>query len=75
MHSRCYRVLIEDDKGSNFSAYAPDLSGCVATGETLADVQREMHDAIAFHLEGLTAAGEPIPDPSDLTAAYVDVAV
>jgi predicted RNase H-like HicB family nuclease len=66
-------ILIEAGQ-PGFSAYAPDLPGCVATRPTREDVEREMHDAIAFHLEGLQEAGEPIPEPSGLTAAYVKVA-
>ena len=73
MTERRYLILIEaDDPGC--SAYAPDLPGCVATGGTREDVEREMHDAIAFHLEGLEETGELIPEPSGLTTAYVKVA-
>jgi|tagenome__1003787_1003787.scaffolds.fasta_scaffold19785773_2 predicted RNase H-like HicB family nuclease len=71
---RRYLIVIEGAEGENYSAYAPDLPGCVATGGTVAEVEREMHDGIAFHLEGLREAGEPIPEPSDLTTAYVEVA-
>jgi predicted RNase H-like HicB family nuclease len=46
----------------------------VAAGETRETVEREMHDVIAFHLEGLKEAGEPIPEPSGLTTTYVRVA-
>ena len=68
-----YLILIEaDDAGC--SAYAPELPGCVATGASREDVEREMRDAIAFHLEGLEETGEPIPEPSGLTTAYVKVA-
>jgi len=74
MTERRYLIVIEGAKGENLSAYAPDLPGCVATGATLKDVEREMRDAIAYHLEGLRAAGEPIPEPSELTATYVDIA-
>ena len=74
MTERRYLIVIEGNEAENFSAYAPDLPGCVATGATLADVEREMHDAIAFHLEGLRDAGEAIPEPSELTATYIDVA-
>jgi predicted RNase H-like HicB family nuclease len=74
MTERRYLIVIEGAEGENYSAYAPDLPGCVATGGTVAEVEREMHDAIAFHLEGLREAGEPIPEPSDLTTAYVEVA-
>jgi predicted RNase H-like HicB family nuclease len=74
MTKRRYLIVIEGAQGENFSAYAPDLPGCVATGPTRDDVEREMRDAIAFHLEGLREAGEPIPEPSELTATYVDAA-
>ena len=74
MTERRYLIVIEGAECENYSAYAPDLPGCVATGGTVAEVEREMHDAIAFHLEGLREAGEPIPEPSDLTTAYVEVA-
>lgn len=74
MTERRYLIVIEGAEGENFSAYAPDLPGCVATAETIEEVEREMHDAIAFHLEGLREAGEPIPESSGLTAAYVHVA-
>jgi predicted RNase H-like HicB family nuclease len=46
----------------------------VASGATIEEVEREMHDAITFHLDGLREAEEPIPEPSDLTATYVAVA-
>ena len=74
MTERRYMIVIEGAAGENYSAYAPDLPGCVATGVTIAEVEREMHDAIALHLEGLRETGQPIPEPSDLTAIYVDVA-
>ena len=74
MTERRYLIVIEGAEGENYSAYAPDLPGCVATGASRDEVEREMHVAIAFHLEGLRDAGEAIPEPSDLTTAYVDVA-
>lgn len=58
-----YAVIIE--KGpNNYSAYVPDLPGCVSTGNTLEEVERNMREAIALHLEGLEEEGEPIPEPS-----------
>ena len=51
-----YAIVIEKAEG-NYSAYAPDLPGCVATGATLAEVEFEMREAIAFHLEELRADG------------------
>jgi predicted RNase H-like HicB family nuclease len=59
-----YLILIEGGPPSNYSAWSPDLPGCVATGETVEDVELEMRAAIAFHLEGLAEEGAPFPDPS-----------
>jgi len=62
--SKRYLILIEGGPPSNYSAWSPDLPGCIATGETLEEVEREMRAAIAFHLEGLAESGVPIPEPS-----------
>ena len=67
-----YLIIIENT-GTGFSAYSPDLPGCVATGRTRAEVEEEMHDAIEFHIEGLRLAGEPVPAPRS-DAAYCEVA-
>jgi predicted RNase H-like HicB family nuclease len=67
-----YAIVIEK-AGDNFSAYVPDLPGCVATGETVADVEREISEAIVFHLEGLREDGLPIPPPASLVD-YVNIA-
>ncbi len=56
-----YVILIEDGPPSNYSAWSPDLPGCVATGASIDECEAEMRDAIAFHLEGLTDAGETPP--------------
>ena len=58
-----YGVVIESG-ANNYSAYVPDLPGCVSTGRTLEEVQRNIKDAIEFHLEGMREDGEPIPQPS-----------
>lgn len=58
-----YAVVIEN-AGDNFSAYVPDLPGCVATARTVAEGEQAIRDAIAFHLEGMKADGTPIPPPS-----------
>ena len=55
-----YGVVIEKAE-HNFSAYVPDLPGCVATGQTVDEVEREMREAIRFHVEGLRNAGLPVP--------------
>ena len=58
-----YAIVIED-AGPNYSAYVPDLPGCVATGVTIEDVEREIREAIEFHIEGLREDGSPVPPPS-----------
>jgi predicted RNase H-like HicB family nuclease len=65
-----YAVVIERAEG-NYSAYVPDLPGCVATGATVPEVEHEIGAAIRFHIEGLTADGLPVPAPSSL-AEYVE---
>ena len=67
-----HAVVIEDD-GSNYSAYVPDLPGCIAAGATLAEAEAAIRDAIAFHLDGLREDGLPIPTPSS-KVEYVEVA-
>ena len=57
-------VVIYERAPHNYSAYAPDLPGCVATGGTLAETEAMMREAIAFHIEGLREAGDPVPEPS-----------
>ena len=76
-----YFVVFEQGE-SNFSAYVPDVPGCITVGDTLKETREEIRDAIEFHLECLVEQGEPIPLPktelSDMisngvTAEYVDV--
>ena len=69
---RRYAVVVEHI-GANYSAYAPDLPGCVATGESVEETLANMRDAIALHLRGLREDGLPVPDPSS-TTTYVEVA-
>ena len=66
-----YAVVIE--KGErNYSAYVPDLPGCVSVGDTLEEAKAEIREAIEFHLEGMREDGLPIPKPSSW-ADYVVV--
>ncbi|MBZ9858706.1 type II toxin-antitoxin system HicB family antitoxin [Mesorhizobium sp. CA12] len=65
-----YAVVIEK-AGNNFSAYVPDLPGCIATGATVAEVETEIRDAIRFHIEGLRADGQDVPKGVSL-AEYVE---
>jgi predicted RNase H-like HicB family nuclease len=67
-----YAIVIEQGE-TNLSAYVPDLPGCVATGNTLAETERAIREAIEFHLEGLREDGTPIP-PATSRVDYIDVA-
>ena len=67
-----YAVVIEKAQ-EGFSAYVPDLPGCVATGATQKDVEREIRDGIAFHIEGLQEDGLPIPAPTS-EVEYIELA-
>ena len=67
-----YAIVIDRAEG-NYSAYVPDLPGCVATGATVAEVEAEIRDAIAFHLEGMREDGLAVPSPSS-QVEYVEVA-
>lgn len=59
---RKYAIVIERGD-NNLSAYVPDLPGCITTGHSTEEVERNMRDAIELHLEGLRDSGEPIPEP------------
>jgi predicted RNase H-like HicB family nuclease len=65
-----YAVVIEQANG-NYSAYVPDLPGCVATGASVAEVEREIRAAIRFHIDGLKEDGLPVPAPTS-RAEYVE---
>lgn len=58
-----YAIIIEQAEG-NYSAYVPDLPGCITTGATLDEIGRNIREAIEFHLDGLREDGLPIPTPS-----------
>ncbi len=68
-----YAVVIERGR-DNLSAYVPDLPGCVTTGKTVEEVERNIREAIELHLEGMQEDGEAIPEPST-AVAYVEMQV
>jgi len=68
---RRYLIVIEQT-GTGYSAYSPDLDGCVATGKTRDEVEQQMRQAIAFHLDGIARNGEAIPEPHSYST-YVEV--
>jgi predicted RNase H-like HicB family nuclease len=65
-----YAVVIEKAE-ANYSAYVPDLPGCIATGDTVAAVEQEIREAIRFHIDGLKADGLPVPARTSI-AEYVE---
>ena len=67
-----YAVVIEKAR-SNYSAYVPDLPGCVAAGSTIEEVEKEIRVAIEFHIEGMRQDGEMVPEPSS-SVEYIEVA-
>ena len=67
-----YAVVIEQ-ADSNYSAYVPDLPGCVATGASVPETEQAIREAIEFHLEGMREDGAPIPPPTS-RVDYVEVA-
>ncbi|MDQ3620103.1 MAG: type II toxin-antitoxin system HicB family antitoxin [Actinomycetota bacterium] len=66
-----YLTIIENSEDS-YSAYSPDLPGCVATGDTIEEVRKLMQEAIQMHIESLREHGEPVPPPSS-SAEYLAV--
>lgn len=67
-----YAIIIEKTE-NNYGAWAPDLPGCVAVGDTVEEVEQLMREAIELHLAGMREDGDPIPAPS-VKVNYVDVA-
>ncbi len=65
-----YLIIIEK-AGDNFSAYSPDVPGCVATGVTREEAENEMHEALQMHLDGIKEDGMPLPEPS-ASIGYVE---
>ena len=65
-----YAIVIEKAP-SNYSAYVPDLPGCVATGPTVKETEANIREAIRFHIEGMKEDGLPVPAPTSI-AEYVE---
>jgi len=66
-------LIIIEKANDNYSAYSPDLPGCVATGRTLPEIKRTMQEAIELHIQGLVEDNLPVPEPR-AWAEYVAVA-
>ena len=65
-------LVIFEKAGNNYSAYSPDLPGCIATGSTRKEVEKNIREAIGFHLEGLEKDGLPVPEPASF-AEHIEV--
>jgi predicted RNase H-like HicB family nuclease len=66
-----YLIVIEPTK-TGFSAYSPDLPGCVSTGRTRGEVEQNMREAIAFHIDGMREEGQTVPEPGSYSA-YIEL--
>ena len=65
-------LIVIENAGKNFSAYSPDLPGCVATGSTREEIEHRMYEAIQMHVEGLLEDKQPVPESTSF-AEYVIV--
>jgi predicted RNase H-like HicB family nuclease len=63
-------IIVQIDSG--YSAYSPDLSGCISTGATREEVERNMREAIEFHVDGLQQEGYPVPEPQ-ASSSYIEL--
>ena len=68
-----YAAIVEET-GNGYSAYLPDLPGCVAAGDTFEETSRLIREAVVLHLEGMVEDGEAVPEPSS-TAIEIEVSV
>jgi predicted RNase H-like HicB family nuclease len=66
-------AIVVEKAENNYSAYVPDLPGCVATGQTVEETEHEIREAIKFHIHGLIEDGLPIPQPVSIVE-YLEVA-
>lgn len=69
---RRFAIVVEKAE-NNYSAYVPDLPGCIATGSTMEETEREIREAIELHIEGMIEDGLPVPQPISIVQ-YIEVA-
>jgi predicted RNase H-like HicB family nuclease len=67
-------AAIFEKTDTGYSAYAPDVPGCAAVGDTLEETKQQLAEALAFHFEGMQEDGDPIPQPTT-ECGYVEVAI
>jgi predicted RNase H-like HicB family nuclease len=68
-------LIIVEKTNTGYSAYSPNVPGCIATGKTREETEKNMKEAIEFHIEGLIEEGYPLPGDEDIVAMYVEVDV
>jgi predicted RNase H-like HicB family nuclease len=71
MKKKRYAIVVERAP-SNYAAYVPDLPGCIATGATVAEIEKRLNEAIEVHVAGLREDGLPVPEPSSVVD-YLEV--
>lgn len=69
-----YVVVVERDEAGGYSAWSPDLPGCVAAADDYEECLRLMTEAVRLHIEGLRADGDPVPEPTAMAALIVSAA-
>ena len=72
--SRMRYAIVIEKAAANYSAYVPDLPGCVSTGRTIDEVKRNIQEAIEFHIQGLIEDGDPVPQATTVSD-YIDARV
>ena len=72
MEVRRYLMILEGNDEEGFSAYSPDVPGCVAAGETREETEHLFREALALHLAGLREDHLPLPEPTSVAAEYVE---
>jgi len=65
-------LIVMEATSSGYSAYSPDLPGCVATGATESEVEKRMRQAIELHVAGLREQGDPVPEPQS-SSSYIEI--
>jgi predicted RNase H-like HicB family nuclease len=71
-----YNILVLVEQGdNNFSAYAPDVPGCIATGKTVEETVQNMREALEFHLGSIIRDGDPLPEPTIAHAQFVEIQI
>jgi predicted RNase H-like HicB family nuclease len=66
-----YLIVIKQTE-SGYSTYSPDLPGCVSTGKTREEAERNMREAVEFHIDGLREDGYPVPEPQG-SSSYIEL--